>query len=315
MKVEEKLGFDKVRAAISDRCSTDYAAARVAAEEFSSDPAEIRRRLLLTDEMRLILMFEERFPTSGYIDALPFLKGLEAEGSCINVLNMGKLKTLTDTARRILQGEQVYVICPLVEESEKQALLDVHTLYEELQKIYGGTFRIGMVHGRMSGEEKQQGLEDFAAGKIQLLIATTVVEVGVDVPTATVMIVEHAERFGLSQLHQLRGRVGRGKQQSYCILLGEPAGDTAYQRLLAMQQTNDGFALANLDLKLRGPGDFWGFRQHGLNDLKVLDLTQDQDIIACGEKILPEVEAALDRQLLRDYLALKFPRLDEIASN
>ncbi len=218
-------------------------------------------------------------------------------------------------ARRILAGEQAYVICPLVEESEKQSLLDVHTLYEELQTIYGGTFSIGMVHGRMSGEEKQQGLEDFAAGKIKMLIATTVVEVGVDVPTATVMIVEHAERFGLSQLHQLRGRVGRGKQQSYCILLGEPAGDTAYQRLLAMQQTNDGFALANLDLKLRGPGDFWGFRQHGLNDLKVLDLSQDQDIVACGEKILPEVAAGLNPGLREAYLALKFPQLEEIASN
>ncbi len=217
--------------------------------------------------------------------------------------------------KRIQQGEQAYVICPLVEESEKQDLLDVHTLYQELFERYGADFKIGMVHGRMSGEEKQQILEAFHRGEIQMLIATTVVEVGVDVPKATVMVIEHAERFGLSQLHQLRGRVGRGDQQSYCILLGEPANENAYQRLLAMQNTNDGFKLADLDLKLRGPGDFWGVRQHGIQDLKILDFTQDQQVIECAQRIFPWLEDTLDIGLKETYLQLKFPYLKEIAVN
>lgn len=217
--------------------------------------------------------------------------------------------------RRIFEGEQAYVICPLVEESEKQNLLDVYTLYEELNAQFGKKIRIGMVHGRMNSEEKQQGLTAFSNGEIQMLIATTVVEVGVDVPQATVMVVEHAERFGLSQLHQLRGRVGRSNRQSYCILLGEPASDTAYKRLLAMQNTNDGFALANLDLKLRGPGDFWGFRQHGLNDLKILDLAGDQAVVELGETVLPLVESVLDSRIQEEYLQMKFPHLKDIAAN
>jgi len=137
----------------------------------------------------------------------------------------------------------------------------------------------------------------------------------VDVPQATVMIIEHAERFGLSQLHQLRGRVGRSSTQSYCILLGEPAGETAYKRLLAMQNTNDGFELANLDLKLRGPGDFWGTRQHGINDLKVLDLSQDQKLVEIAENILPMIQKTVPYDELNEYLNMKFPHLKEISKN
>jgi ATP-dependent DNA helicase RecG len=184
-------------------------------------------------------------------------------------------------ARKELEaGRQAYVVYPLVAESEKSDLADATSGAAELRKVFPG-LEVGLLHGQLKAEEKQAVMGRFRSGEIRVLVATTVIEVGVDVPNATVMIVEHAERFGLSQLHQLRGRVGRGSEQSHCLLLAhfKRAGDDARERLQAMARTQDGFEIARVDLKLRGPGELLGTRQAGQRLLEVADLYRDESIL------------------------------------
>lgn len=191
-------------------------------------------------------------------------------------------------------GLQAYIVCPAVEEGETDlhaAVTDAKVLSEE---TFAG-YRVGLLHGKMKPKEKQKVMADFAAGDIQLLVATTVIEVGIDVPNAVLMVVENAERFGLSQLHQLRGRVGRGSEKSYCVLISDAGGEAASQRLEALCKTNDGFAIADADLRLRGPGDFFGARQHGLPQLQIADLLQDMDT-------LREARTASQRVIAQDPL-------------
>lgn len=157
--------------------------------------------------------------------------------------------------REILQGRQAYIVYPLVEESDKVELKAAVTEAAVLSKTIFSGFRVGLLHGQMKGAEKEQTMKDFREGKFDILIATTVIEVGIDVPNATVMVIEHANRFGLATLHQLRGRIGRGKEKSYCLLLGAPGTDEARKRLEVMVSTQDGFKLAEEDLALRGPGN------------------------------------------------------------
>ncbi|GAA5523401.1 ATP-dependent DNA helicase RecG [Aliifodinibius salicampi] len=176
-------------------------------------------------------------------------------------------------------GGQAYVVYPLVEESEKMDLKDATAGFEKLKKRFSD-FEVGLLHGQMKSEEKDAIMQKFIENKIQLLVSTTVIEVGVDVPNASIMIVEHAERFGLSQLHQLRGRIGRGKRQSYCILIhGQKVSKEGQFRLRKMAQTNDGFEIAEADLKLRGPGDFLGTKQSGMPEFRVADIVEDQWIL------------------------------------
>lgn len=189
--------------------------------------------------------------------------------------------------QEVARGRQVYVVCPLVEESEKQDLQAATVLYDTLATQIFPDLHISLLHGRMKPEEKDLAIEAFRRGETDILVTTTVIEVGVDVPNASIMVVEHAERFGLSQLHQLRGRVGRGDSQSYCVLVGEPRTDNAIRRLKIMEKIDDGFEIAREDLRLRGPGDFWGVRQHGLPDLKVADLAKD-------DRLLEMVQQELD---------------------
>jgi ATP-dependent DNA helicase RecG len=181
---------------------------------------------------------------------------------------------------QIQAGRQAYVIYPLVEESEKVDLKAATAMAEHLARDVFPELKVALVHGRMKAEEKSTVMRDFAAGTLHILVATTVVEVGMDVPNATVMVVEHAERFGLSQLHQLRGRVGRGSEESVCVLMYQaPWTEEARERLKAMADTSDGFVIAERDLQLRGPGDFFGTRQHGVPQLRAGDLTRDVELL------------------------------------
>lgn len=175
---------------------------------------------------------------------------------------------------QVEEGRQVYWVCPLVEDSETIEAASVQERFADLSQVFGD-LSVGLLHGQMSSAEKTSVLEGFRTGSIGVLVSTTVIEVGVDVPNATVMVIEDAQRFGLSQLHQLRGRVGRGEHGGTCLLLGRPTTEEGVQRLQAMCATSDGFRIAEVDLKLRGPGEVCGIRQHGVTDFRVADLVKD----------------------------------------
>ncbi|HKO60030.1 MAG TPA: ATP-dependent DNA helicase RecG [Pyrinomonadaceae bacterium] len=196
-------------------------------------------------------------------------------------------------ASEVRSGRQVYVVYPLVEESEKIDLKDATQRYEYLRDKVFPKLSVGLIHGKMKAADKEEVMQRFVKGEIDILVSTTVIEIGVDVPNASVMIVEHAERFGLSQLHQLRGRVGRGAEKSYCILLtSDRKTDVARERLGIMAQTNDGFLIAEKDLQIRGPGELLGTRQSGLPELSVASLVRDQEIL---EKARKEAEYFIDK--------------------
>lgn len=180
---------------------------------------------------------------------------------------------------QVEEGRQIYMVCPLVEESEKLLAQAATDLANKLQTKIFPDLRIGLLHGKMKNKDKDQIMERFRQGLLDILVSTTVIEVGVDVPNATVMIIENSERFGLAQLHQLRGRVGRGAFQSYCILIANPQSDEGRQRMRIMTQTTDGFKIAEEDLKLRGPGDFLGVRQHGFPNFRIANLLRDFRIL------------------------------------
>ena len=195
-----------------------------------------------------------------------------------------KERLRTFFGKEMAEGRQVYVVCPLVEESEKLDLQAAEELYLELKEYFYKAYEVGLVHGRMKPSEKDEVMNAFHKGDISLLVSTTVIEVGVNVPNATIMCIEGAERFGLSQLHQLRGRVGRGSHQSYCILVSDSKNDVSQERLKLMEQTQDGFELAEQDLLLRGSGQLFGLAQSGLPDLRVANIIKDIEILVQARK-------------------------------
>jgi ATP-dependent DNA helicase RecG len=220
-----------------------------------------------------------------------------------------RAKALQFVRSEIEQGRQAYIVYPLVEESGKSDLKAATEAFEDLRTGSFSDLRLGLLHGRMTGDEKETTMDAFRRGDLQVLVATTVIEVGVDVPNATVMMVEHAERFGLSQLHQLRGRVGRGQYASYCILIANPQehlSGEAKERLDAMAQTTDGFEISEVDLKIRGPGQIFGTRQAGFPEFRFADLARDVDIVvlARGEaqKLLNQDPTLASSDLLRQEL-------------
>jgi len=186
--------------------------------------------------------------------------------------------------RQIEAGWQAYVVYPLIEESETQAVKAAQQMHKHLSEIVFPDLTIGLMHGKLSSDEKESVMMRFKAGEIQVLVSTTVIEVGVDVPNASVMVVEQAERFGLAQLHQLRGRVGRGAAQSCCILVTGKLNDAGRERIRTLTDSSDGFYIAEMDLKQRGPGEFFGTRQSGLPALRMANLIRDQEILEVARR-------------------------------
>jgi ATP-dependent DNA helicase RecG len=202
--------------------------------------------------------------------------------------------------RQVEAGRQAYVVLPQIDDDGLGETQSVRKHFDQVKNGGLKGLRLGMMHGQLSGDEKQHVMHEFRDGKLDVLVSTTVIEVGVDVPNATVMVIESSERFGLSQLHQLRGRVGRGAHDSFCILVSEAETDQAKQRIEAMCRTNDGFEIAETDLKLRGPGDFFGTRQHGLPPMKIADLTKELELLKLAKDDAAELLAD-DPNLLKPH--------------
>ncbi|MDR5683951.1 MAG: ATP-dependent DNA helicase RecG [Armatimonadota bacterium] len=214
--------------------------------------------------------------------------------------------------QEVAAGRQAYIVCPLVEESDKLAARAATEMHERLERDVFPDLALGLLHGRMTVQQKEAVMDAFRARRIQILVATSVIEVGIDVPNATVMVIEDADRFGLAQLHQLRGRVGRGSERSYCILISALPTEEARRRIEAMVQTNDGFRLAQVDLELRGPGEFFGTRQHGMPDLRIADPIRDVTLLEEARRVAAatlEQDAALtlpQHRMLRDVLLRRY---------
>ena len=294
-----------------------------------------RLGLVITDEQhrfgveqRRILREKGESPDVLFMTATPIPRTLaitvfgEMDVSIIDQMPSGRKRIETYWAKhtmldRILsfmrkeldKGRQAYVICPLIEESEKldlQNVLDVHTA---MNQYFNPNYSVGLMHGKLPSDEKDEIMRGFGNNEIQVLVSTTVVEVGVNVPNATVMVIYDAERFGLSQLHQLRGRVGRGADQSYCILIADPKTEVGIERLNAMCDTTDGFALSEKDLELRGPGDFFGRKQSGVPEFKIADMVHDYRALETArrdaELLIAGTEFWVDEtfKYLREYLS------------
>ncbi|WP_369350686.1 ATP-dependent DNA helicase RecG [Streptococcus hillyeri] len=201
-----------------------------------------------------------------------------------------QLETVLDWLKgELAKGSQAYFISPLIEESEAMDLKNAVALHEELTAYFSDTATVALMHGRMKNDDKDQIMQDFKAKKSQILVSTTVIEVGVNVPNATVMVIMDADRFGLSQLHQLRGRVGRGDKQSYCVLVANPKNEVGKKRMYAMVETTDGFVLAEEDLKMRGSGEIFGTRQSGIPEFKTADIVEDYHILEEARRVASEI--------------------------
>jgi len=181
-------------------------------------------------------------------------------------------------------GRQAYVVYPVIEESETQAMKAAEKMHEHLSRVVFPSLAVGLLHGRMKPDDKEDVMLRFKRGELKILVSTTVIEVGVDVANATVMVIEQAERFGLAQLHQLRGRVGRGAEQSYCVLVTDKLNEAARDRIRTLVDSTDGFHIAEMDLKLRGPGEFFGTKQSGLPALRIASIIRDQEILELARR-------------------------------
>ncbi len=211
---------------------------------------------------------------------------------------------------KVREGRQVYIVCPLVEESEEIEAKSAVVTAEDISNNVFKDLRVGIIHGKMKAKEKEAIMKSFVSGEISILVSTTIIEVGVNVPNATLMVIENAERFGLAQLHQLRGRVGRGAEQSYCVLFNQSKSQVSRERMKIMSQSNDGFVISEKDLEIRGPGDFFGTKQHGLPELKIANLYKDIEIMKLAQenvKSLLEEDNNLEKNpALKGYLEVYF---------
>lgn len=205
------------------------------------------------------------------------------------------------TRKELTKGHQMYVICPLIEESEALDVKNAVEIYEKLSALFAPQFEVGLLHGKMKNQEKEAIMETFKENKLQILVSTTVIEVGVNVPNATVMLIMDADRFGLAQLHQLRGRVGRGSDASYCVLVANPKNELGVERMKIMTETNNGFVLSEKDLELRGPGEVFGFRQSGLPQFAIADLVTDSHVLEVAREEAEKLWQLKNWELLPDY--------------
>ena len=319
----------KQRADAAESLSDGSCFIAVGTHALISDTTEFKNLgLVITDEQhrfgvnqRAALSVKGNNPHKLVMSATPIPRTLaliiygDLDISVLNELPKGRLKTETFAVtaklreralgfvkKQLDEGRQGYIVCPMIEEGESE-LAAAKDYAAGLKKTVLADCRTGLLHGKMSSAEKDKVMAAFKAHELDLLVATTVVEVGVDVPNATVIVIENADRFGLSQLHQLRGRVGRGKHQSYCVLIAGTVTDESRQRLEIMTKTSDGFEISEYDLKMRGAGDFFGSRQHGLPDLKIADIAADRELLAdCQRAARQILEASPD---LSEYPALK----------
>lgn len=219
--------------------------------------------------------------------------------------------------KHIDKGRQAYFICPLVEESEKLELISVKEYYDYLKTKFFKNYNIGLIYGRMKTDEKDEVMESFKSGDTNIIVSTTVIEVGINIPNATIMIIENAERFGLAQLHQLRGRVGRGQEQSYCILVSDTKSEIAIKRLRLLTKTTDGFIIAEKDMEFRGSGEILGVKQHGLPEFKLLDMFRDYSIIKeSKDAILHLQKNEFDKdKLYKEMINHLYLRFEELIDN
>ena len=297
------VSFQDLRLAIVDEQHRFGVAQRLALREKAQPPSRLIPHLLMmsaTPIPRSLAMSYYADLAVSVIDELPPGRSTIATRLVSHARRDEVVGRLRDYCR---SGAQAYWVCPLVEESEKLQLRAAEESHAELAALLP-ELAVGLVHGRMKADEKGAVMADFKAGRLNLLVATTVIEVGVDVPNAALMVIEHAERYGLAQLHQLRGRVGRGPRESTCLLMyGEPLSQAAKQRLRVIKESADGFAIAREDLRLRGPGEFLGARQSGLQILRFADLEADLDLLELARSAADELLAgdpdAVDRHLQR----------------
>ncbi|EEV56198.1 ATP-dependent DNA helicase RecG [Enterococcus faecium 1,231,408] len=208
------------------------------------------------------------------------------------------------TRKELARGHQMYVICPLIEESEALDVKNAVEIYEKLRELFAPKYEVGLLHGKMKNQEKEVIMEAFKDNQMQILVSTTVIEVGVNVPNATVMLIMDADRFGLAQLHQLRGRVGRGSDASYCILVANPKNELGVERMKIMTETTNGFVLSEKDLELRGPGEVFGFRQSGLPQFAIADLVTDGNVLEVAREEAAALWQIKNWQMLPEYQPL-----------
>lgn len=218
-------------------------------------------------------------------------------------------RALNFAYKQIQEGRQAYIVCPLIEDSEEKGLNSAEKIYKKLKSGIFKNNKVGLLHGKMATSEKEKIMSLFKENKLDLLVSTTVIEVGVDVPNANIMIIYNAERFGLAQLHQLRGRVGRGQYQSYCILINSSKGLIARERMRILQNSSDGFVISEKDLELRGPGEFFGTRQHGIPELKIANLFKDIEVLRLAQKEAIEL-ISQDPNLRKDQYKLLREKID-----